>query len=145
MRHWNPRGIRKIDVQAERRDYYRQAREHAPSLRNLWTDNLHRELKPDDLDRLITAQQARGWDDGVRAGTLATFRRIDEALATGRLVKPADQRPSYADLAELARMTASANTDPDDLAEIAAALLAPENERTLNELLALRDQWEQNR
>jgi hypothetical protein len=42
-------------------------------------------------------------------------------------------------------MTASANTDPDELGEIAAALIAPENERTLNELLALRDQWEQNR
>jgi hypothetical protein len=145
MRTRNPRGIRKIDVQRERRASYREARAEADSLRRLYGIVGQRWDHDQALTHVLKIAYSKGWEDGGRAWHAADLARVDEALSTGRLVKPADQQPSYADLAELARMTASANTDPDDLAEIAAALLAPENERTLNELLALRDQWEQNR
>jgi hypothetical protein len=80
----NPLGIRKLDVQAERRSYQRAARTEAARLLNGYLLNSHDE----QLLRVVTTAMLHGWEDGVACGALATRERVAEALAKGTLVKP---------------------------------------------------------
>jgi len=84
MRNLNPLGIRKLDVQKQRREW-------------------ERELSPIEAERILGAhllncdQQmmrmaihalCKGWEEGVKVGAQATRERVAESLANGKLVKP---------------------------------------------------------
>lgn len=67
MRKLNPRGVRKIDVQRERKAAWRKANE----------------LYPDDW----VARNAyhRGWEQGFKDTQKRALDRLDEAISVGRL------------------------------------------------------------
>lgn len=80
MREINPLGIRKLDVQAERRQWRREARLRAPRF-----CSGHLLVADEQMVRLVANALMSGWEEGVRIGAQATRDRVAEALENGKL------------------------------------------------------------
>lgn len=78
----NPRGVRKMDVQEERRLVRSESKEWAKR-QMLWMNG----RSEDDIQRAIRHAFLDGWERGVKDGRDAMLERLDEALANGTLVK----------------------------------------------------------
>jgi len=90
-RNENPLGIRKLDVQFERRTVERvTANAWAERTTDYWFGQ-HSNLSAEDLvqvKRLVATAYSVGWNEGVKLGATKTRDRVAEALEQGKLVKP---------------------------------------------------------
>lgn len=89
----NPRGVRKIDVQKERREARAAARGQAKTYVKLYKElidrNGFRQLDADEaLAHCLQIAYWSGWERGFRDTQKRALDRLDEALEKGTLVKP---------------------------------------------------------
>lgn len=93
-RKLNPRGVRKIDVQAPRRQWRRkdskaEARRLVHLFEELQDREGHRQLTPSEAcDWVVAIALESGWERGFRDTQKAALARIDEALEKGTLMLP---------------------------------------------------------
>lgn len=83
----NPLGIRKLDVQAERRQARQEAKQFASRLFANWNRSYSGGWDAEEIQRAIAAAYLAGWQDGVHQGAKATRERVQEALDNGTLRK----------------------------------------------------------
>lgn len=87
-----PLGIRKLDVQAVRRERRREHKVEAERTFEFWfgEKTWRREPMPMTRENIIRFGETlleNGWTEGVHDGAKATRERVAESLANGRLVK----------------------------------------------------------
>lgn len=84
QRNDEPLGIRKIDVQKERRVMERvESKEDVERVaRRVW------HITDPETIRFAVAMYCTGWERGVTVGVTATKNRVTESLGNGKLVKP---------------------------------------------------------
>jgi hypothetical protein len=84
----NPLGIRKLDVQQDRREMRRasamQARQLAEDFLIDCPDDPQQERA---ILNAIRVGIMRGFEEGIKVGALRTRNRVGEAIASGKLVK----------------------------------------------------------
>jgi hypothetical protein len=79
----NPLGIRKLDVQKERRESVKAARAEAERMLTFYS------IKTEaDIRHFLAVAYNRGWEAGVNIGASATRGRVAEAIDKGTLLKP---------------------------------------------------------
>jgi hypothetical protein len=91
LRQLNPRGVRKLDVQKERRQMRRDAKAKARDIVHRWFIGDGPGVKiasADELRRLAEVCFSMGWEQGVKDAHKAGLARIDEAIKKGTLIKP---------------------------------------------------------